>query len=217
MILIPEIPWTYDNVCAKILQRRSMGKNFTLVVVAEGAELPSGETVAVEQGTERQQARLGGIGDVVTDEIKRRLHVEARCVVLGHLQRGGGPTAFDRVLATQYGAHAVRLIEEGRFGEMVCYDPPNVTSIRLPKRSIDCRRWILMEPPYKQPRHWGSPLGMRLAIPILFLNRRFGLKRRPKNSISTMEKEVGPFEFRWIFIRRFDWIDSGEISDSTGS
>lgn len=133
VILIPEIPWTYDNVCAKILQRRSMGKNFTLVVVAEGAELPSGEMVAVEQGTERQQARLGGIGDVVTDEIKRRLHVEARCVVLGHLQRGGGPTAFDRVLATQYGAHAVRLIEEGRFGEMVCYDPPNVTSIPIAK------------------------------------------------------------------------------------
>ena len=59
------------------------------------------------------------------------MNIEARCVVLGHLQRGGGPTTFDRALATQYGTHAVRLIEEGRFGEMVCYDAPEIKSVKI--------------------------------------------------------------------------------------
>ncbi len=131
VILIPEIAWTFENVCAKIVQRREMGKNFTLVVVAEGAELPTGDAVIKDSGAPNQQVRLGGIGEIVATEIQKRLHVDTRCVVLGHLQRGGGPTPFDRVLATQYGAHTVRLIEEGRFGEMVCYDPPNITSIPI--------------------------------------------------------------------------------------
>ncbi len=131
VILIPEIPWTFENVCAKILQRKQMGKQFTLIVVAEGASLPSGELVTLDSVKENQQTRLGGIGQFVADEIQRRLRTETRCVVLGHLQRGGSPTYFDRCLSTQYGAHAVRLIEEHRFGEMVCYDPPNITSIAI--------------------------------------------------------------------------------------
>ncbi len=131
VILIPEIPWTYENVLSKIAHRQSMGKNFTLVVVAEGAALPGGQLVTQETGNAHQQSRLGGIGEIISAEISKRMNTEARCVVLGHLQRGGGPTAFDRVLATQYGAHAVRLVEEGRFGEMVCYDPPNITSTSI--------------------------------------------------------------------------------------
>lgn len=133
VILIPEIPWTFDNVCAKVMQRRNMGKYFTLVVVAEGAQLPDGGLVTQEAEDTHRQVRLGGIGEVVSSEIQRRMNLEARCVVLGHLQRGGAPTPFDRVLATQYGAHAVRLVEEGRFGQMVCYDPPNITSISISK------------------------------------------------------------------------------------
>lgn len=133
VILIPEISWTFENVCAKVQHRKSMGKNFTLVVVAEGAELPSGELVLKEGGSSNQQSRLGGLGDVVARELQARLNIETRCVVLGHLQRGGGPTAFDRVLATQYGAHSVRLVEEGKFGQMVSYDPPEITSISLSK------------------------------------------------------------------------------------
>ncbi len=131
VILIPEIPWSFDAVCAKILQRKAMGKRFTLVVVAEGAAMPDGNLVTLESTKADRQTRLGGIGQVVAEEIQRRLHTETRCVVLGHLQRGGSPTFFDRCLATQYGAHAVRLIEEHRFGEMVCYDPPNITSIPI--------------------------------------------------------------------------------------
>ena len=129
VILIPEIHWTFENICHKILDRESNGKRFTLVVVAEGAELPAGGLVGQEQ--QGAQAKLGGIGHIVAAEIERRLHRETRTSVLGHLQRGGAPTTFDRVLATQYGAHAVRLIVEGRFGEMVCYHPPEIQSVKI--------------------------------------------------------------------------------------
>ncbi|MDX1926632.1 MAG: ATP-dependent 6-phosphofructokinase [Pirellulaceae bacterium] len=131
VILIPEIPWTFENVCAKIVQRKAMGKRFTLIVVAEGAALPGGELVTLESAKSDRQTRLGGIGQAIAAEIQRRMETETRCVVLGHLQRGGSPTHFDRCLATQYGAHAVRLIEEHRFGEMVCYDPPHISSIPI--------------------------------------------------------------------------------------
>lgn len=124
VILIPEIPWTYDNILAKIDERTRMGKNFTLVVVAEGASLPSGDLVG--QASDNMQTKLGGIGQIVTEELDRRIEQDVRCVVLGHLQRGGGPTTFDRVLSSQYGAHAVRLIIEKKFGQMVCYDPPDI-------------------------------------------------------------------------------------------
>jgi len=129
VILIPEIPWSFDSVCHKILEREHHGKKFTLVVVAEGAELP--ERGIVGEHRSDAQARLGGIGDVVAREIERRLLKETRTVVLGHLQRGGAPTTFDRVLATQYGAHAVRLIVEGRLGEMICYHPPQMESVPI--------------------------------------------------------------------------------------
>ncbi len=131
VILIPEIPWTFDNVCAKIAQRAQMGKRFTLVVVAEGASLPGGTLVTADLPTQDGQVRLGGVGQLVAAEIQKRLGTETRCVVLGHLQRGGSPTFFDRVLATQYGVHAVRLVEEQRFGHMVCYDPPDIKSISI--------------------------------------------------------------------------------------
>ena len=136
VILLPEIPWTFENICRKVRERESEGKKFTLVVVAEGAHLPEGGTVhrldaqAAEAGY-CQQVKLGGIGALVTAEVARRLDREVRNVVLGHLQRGGNPTTFDRVLATEFGAHAVRLIHEGRFGEMVCYQPPNIESVPI--------------------------------------------------------------------------------------
>jgi 6-phosphofructokinase 1 len=131
VILIPEIPWTFEHVCHKILDRESQGKRFTLVVVAEGAELPGGGLVTKERRSDSAQVRLGGVGNVVATEIQTRLHRETRCVVLGHLQRGGPPTTFDRVLATMFGAHAVRLVHQGRFGEMVCFDPPRMGSVPI--------------------------------------------------------------------------------------
>jgi 6-phosphofructokinase 1 len=136
VILLPEIPWTFENVCRKVRERESEGKKFTLIVVAEGAHLPDGGTVhrtdaQTEEAGYHQQVKLGGIGAIVTAEVASRLDREARTVVLGHLQRGGNPTTFDRLLATEFGAHAVRLIHEGRFGEMVCYQPPNIENVPI--------------------------------------------------------------------------------------
>jgi len=132
VILLPEIPWSFENVCRKVLDREAGGKRCTLVVAAEGAVLPGGGLVHDDQpaGGPRQ-VRLGGIGEVVAREISARLGREVRTVVLGHLQRGGTPTAFDRMLATEFGAHAVRLVHQGRFGETVCYRPPDIDSVPI--------------------------------------------------------------------------------------
>jgi 6-phosphofructokinase 1 len=130
VILLPEIAWTYDNICRKVAEREREGKRFTLVVVAEGAHLPDGGLV--HAGTEgRGQVKLGGIGEIVARELAARLTREVRTVVLGYLQRGGTPTPFDRMLATEFGAHAVRLVHQGRFGEMVCYRPPDIGSMPI--------------------------------------------------------------------------------------
>jgi 6-phosphofructokinase 1 len=135
VILIPEIPWTFEHVCRKVVDRERQGKNFMLIVVAEGARLPDGALVhdghGAGAGHERRQMELGGIGDMVAREIGRRLDREVWALVLGHLRRGGSPTAFDRVLATQFGAQAVRLVHEALFGRMVSYRPPEIGSIPI--------------------------------------------------------------------------------------
>jgi phosphofructokinase-like protein len=131
VILLPEIAWTFEHVCRHVLEREAEGKKFTLIVVAEGARLPDAGLVHAAPAGERQQVRLGGIGEIVAVEVAKRLGREVRTVVLGHLQRGGDPTAFDRLLATEFGAHAVRLVHEGRFGEMVCYRPPHIQSVPI--------------------------------------------------------------------------------------
>ena len=130
-ILLPEIPWTWENVCQKIFERDNEGKRFSLIVVAEGAELPEMGLVK-QQVAETGQDRLGGIGHIIARELEDRIKRETRVVVLGHLQRGGPPTNFDRVLATQFGAHAVRLVMEGKFGSMVSYNPPTINSVADP-------------------------------------------------------------------------------------
>ena len=131
VILIPEVKWNYENIIAKIEERKRLGKNFTLVVVAEGASLPDGGLVTKDSLQVNMQARLGGIGELVANEIDGMIEQETRCVVLGHLQRGGGPTTFDRVLSSQYGTHAVRLIVQKKFGKMVCSDPPDILSVPI--------------------------------------------------------------------------------------
>jgi len=131
VILLPEIPWTWENVCQKILERENEGKRFSLIVVSEGAELPNGGLVKQRDGNGQAQDLLGGVGHVVAAELEERLKRETRVVVLGHLQRGGPPTNFDRVLATQFGAHAVRLVMERHFGQMVSYQPPSIESVRI--------------------------------------------------------------------------------------
>ncbi len=130
VILIPEIPYDLELVCAKIQQREAEGRHFAIVVVAEGAKPKGGElsVVGVEPGRE---VRLGGLAEKVALAIHERTGKETRFIVLGHLQRGGGPTARDRLLALRFGTAAVRLVERGEFGKMVALDPPKVKAVPI--------------------------------------------------------------------------------------
>jgi 6-phosphofructokinase 1 len=121
VILIPEIPFQYEAVCAAVMERERKGKHFTLVVAAEGAKPAGGDFVTAGAPQQNREARLGGIGAVVAAEIEKRTGKETHTMVLGHLQRGGSPTYMDRVLCTLFGAKAVELITEGRFGRMVAH------------------------------------------------------------------------------------------------
>src|ERR671911_2146891 len=130
VILIPEIPSSIDKVCEKITDREASGRHFSIVVCAEGA-MPVGGGTTVVARTDGREARLGGIADKVALEIEKRTGKETRSLTLGHLQRGGQPTAFDRLLSLRFGAAAVRLAEEGHWGVMVAYDPPDMTAVPL--------------------------------------------------------------------------------------
>jgi ATP-dependent phosphofructokinase / diphosphate-dependent phosphofructokinase len=131
VILIPEIPFRYESICAKVQDREREGKHFTLVVAAEGAR-EQGKDYVTAAGVEKdREARLGGIGAVVAAEIQKRTGKETRVCVLGHLQRGGAPTSFDRVLCTRFGARAVQLIAEEQYGHMVALRPPDTVAVKL--------------------------------------------------------------------------------------
>jgi 6-phosphofructokinase len=131
VILIPEIPFDLERVCDKIRSREAMGRHFSIVVVAEGAKPLGGTEVIKQAAAAGHVARLGGIGELVAAEIEARTGKETRCVVLGHLQRGGSPTTFDRLLALRFGAAAVRAVEAGAFGRMVALDPPAIVTLPL--------------------------------------------------------------------------------------
>lgn len=145
-ILIPEIPFDIELVCNHLKARELQKKYYGIVVVAEGAAPVGGNMMSVEGAVDgRQEVRLGGIGNWVAKEIKERTGKDTRCVVLGHLQRGGSPSSFDRLVATRFGAAAVRAVEEQRFGHMVALDPPDVNYVpleealsRMKKVPMDC-------------------------------------------------------------------------------
>jgi phosphofructokinase-like protein len=129
--LIPEIPFDLEAVCQKIMTREARGRRFSLVVVAEGATPIGGEMVTQGPKELGREILLGGIGEQVARSIGERTGKETRNVVLGHLQRGGTPTARDRVMALGFGAAAVRVIGEGQSGVMVALDPPDVKTVPL--------------------------------------------------------------------------------------
>jgi 6-phosphofructokinase 1 len=132
VILIPEIPFSYESVLKKIQERQSRGKNFSIVVVAEGALLPGGQHVYQQQVADNPLLdKLGGVAAVIGREIEQRSGVETRVTVLGHLQRGGPPTPFDRNLGTRFGVKAVELALEGEFGQMVCLCGNRINSVPL--------------------------------------------------------------------------------------
>src|SRR5215203_154226 len=127
IILIPEIPFSFERVGQKVFVREKGGSRFTNIVVAEGAkEAGKGEIYSDEQ-----ELRLGGIGDHVRRRIEQMTGKESRCVVLGHLQRGGSPNAFDRMLGTNFGACAVRALAAGETGVMVAIQAGNITTAPL--------------------------------------------------------------------------------------
>jgi phosphofructokinase-like protein len=121
VILIPEMPFDLGKVCAHIQDRKKKGSRFSIVVVAEGAMPAGGEKIyEIKPGKDGTPGRLGGIGRWVAEKICLCTTLETRVAVLGHLQRGGTPTTFDRILATRFGVEAVNLIADGKFGHMVC-------------------------------------------------------------------------------------------------
>ncbi|MGH9313699.1 MAG: 6-phosphofructokinase [Vicinamibacterales bacterium] len=131
VILIPEIPYNIDKVAARIMERDLWGAKFSIVVVAEGARSFEGEVSLVKTASRGRLERLGGIGARVAELLERDTGKETRYVVLGHLQRGGAPTSFDRVLATRLGRKAVDLVMKGQFGCMVANHPPDMVAVPL--------------------------------------------------------------------------------------
>ncbi|MEM2202509.1 MAG: 6-phosphofructokinase [Candidatus Bathyarchaeia archaeon] len=131
-ILIPEKPFDIEEVCEHIRRRQKRGRNFSLIVVAEGAKPKGGkEIVYSERIDEFGHISLGGIGYYLAKEIEQRTGIETRVVVLGHLQRGGSPTAFDRILATRFGVAAVDLAHEGKFDCMVALQSNRIVPVPL--------------------------------------------------------------------------------------
>ncbi|MFN8186275.1 MAG: ATP-dependent 6-phosphofructokinase [Gaiellales bacterium] len=136
VILIPEQPLTVEDACESIRARHARGKDFSIVVVSEGYELTfaTGEARTVVQAAETDQfghVRLGGVGELLAREIESRTGFETRVTVLGHVQRGGTPTARDRVLATRFGLVAARLVQEGRFGLMTALQGDSIVAVPL--------------------------------------------------------------------------------------
>lgn len=129
VILIPEIPYSLDAVCAKIAERRRRGRNYSIVVVAESVRGPAGETITYKDA--HDQARYGGIGELIAREIGTRTGAETRVTVLGHVQRGGSPCALDRVLASAFGVYAVDLVAAGRFDRMVAWQNRQVVDVPI--------------------------------------------------------------------------------------
>ena len=135
VILIPERPFDLNEVAETIAQRHARGRYFSVVVIAEGARLAAGldEQIVAEKGKKDEfgHVRLGGIGTIVAQELEKRTGFETRAVVLGHIQRGGSPTAFDRMLATRYGIGAIDDVHRGDFGKMVALRGTDIVTIPL--------------------------------------------------------------------------------------
>ena len=132
VILIPEVPVDVEEVCKMLKKRHGRGKNFSIVVVAEGAHFKEGTMVLQEQKLDSfGHVRLGGIGEILAHEIENKTGYETRVSVLGHIQRGGSPTAFDRVLGTRFGVKAVELVKDNKFGRMVSLTGNKIVDVSL--------------------------------------------------------------------------------------
>jgi 6-phosphofructokinase 1 len=146
VILIPERPFDVDKVAESIRQRHERGRYFSIVVVAEGAKFSNdtggGAPILQDMGRDEfGHAKLGGVANILAREIEKRTGYETRAVVLGHIQRGGSPSAFDRVLATRYGLGAIDMVHRGEFGSMAALRSNKIVSIPL-KEAISKNRVV---------------------------------------------------------------------------
>ena len=131
VILIPEIPVDMERVCDLIRKRHERGKTFSIVAVAEGAVLKETGVIAEQKLDQFGHVRLGGIGQVIGEMNEKKTGFETRVTVLGHIQRGGSPTAFDRILGTRFGVKAFELVKQEKFGHMVSLQGREIVSVPL--------------------------------------------------------------------------------------
>jgi 6-phosphofructokinase 1 len=144
VVLIPEIPVDLDEICAVIKKRHERGRSFSIVVVAEGAKVKQRDVTKADGLDEFGHVKLGGIGDYLGKEIEKRTGFETRVSVLGHIQRGGSPTAFDRILGTRFGVKAVELVENKDFGKMVSLSGTKIIAVPL-ERGVEKLKTVDME------------------------------------------------------------------------
>ena len=131
VILIPEIPYDIQKVCEKVRRRDRAGRRFSIIVVAEGAFPAGGEESVLGASMPGQAKRVGGLADRIARQIQEQTGKECRSMILGHLQRGGQPTGYDRLLATRFGGAAVRAVAEEQWGRMVALQSPNLVTIPI--------------------------------------------------------------------------------------
>ena len=147
VILIPEIPYRVEAICAKIRERVRRGKHFSIIVVSEGAKTVGGQVVIRQRVAGSPEAiRLGGISAVLAQQIEQQTGIETRYTILGHLQRGGTPSPFDRCLATEFATAAVELLAQGKFNRMVCLRAGHLNSVAL---SVPGSRPRIIEPGHR--------------------------------------------------------------------
>jgi len=185
-------------VVNKVHERERIGKKFTLIVVAEGASLRGGHQ-SIQSQEEGREQRFGGVGLLVADEIGRRTGKETRVVVLGHLQRGGAPTSFDRLLCTRYGEAAVRLIRAGKYDTMVSLRGTEIVDVPIAGRwggcgaSIPTARWSW------RPRRWESGSGTDPGFsPVGVRKASVAKKGVTGRAIVCLFCRQGILEVRWI-------------------
>jgi phosphofructokinase-like protein len=144
VVLIPELPVDMNEVCEILKKRHSRGRTFSIVVVAEGAKIKDRDVTKDSGLDEFGHVKLGGIGDYLAKEIEKRTGYETRVSVLGHIQRGGSPTAFDRILGTRFGVKAVELVENKEFGKMVSLQGTKIVAVPL-ARGVETLKTVDME------------------------------------------------------------------------
>ena len=160
VILIPEIPYDIHKVCEKLLERHRHGKRFSIVIVAEGAK-PKGGTITVSRIVEKSpdKIRLGGVANRLAEAIEKTAHLETRATILGHVQRGGSPTPFDRVLATRFASEALKAVLSKKFGRMVALRGTTMVTVPIQKAIEKLKLIPLSHPLIESARGMGISFG----------------------------------------------------------